>query len=235
MKKKFIGGMISILILVSMPFTQLKLTSDVASEPAESTVLYAAAPPEAPPAESGNTYTLSIPSSIGTLTYYNQYDARWADFLYGNRDPLGRYGCGPTVLAMLVTSFTEQTVLPSDMAAWAAANNYWSPGAGTAHSFIPEGAAAFGFSVQPFLDYTDSGIRAALESGYILVALMGPGQFTSSGHFIIVTDYWSGNQVSVADPANLDNTLKPWDIQLILNEVSRSANSGGPIWMIAPK
>ena len=136
---------------------------------------------------------------------------------------------------MIVSSFTNQTLLPFEMADWAAANHYWSPGGGTAHNFIPECAAAFGFQVNSFQNFTVDGILSELSSGHILVALMGPGHFTGSGHFIIITDYWTGTQVRIADPASLENTQTPWEVQTILDELSPFANFGGPLWSISPK
>ena len=186
-------------------------------------------------AASAGEYILSLTTSIGTLTYYNQSDSRWADFLYGGTDPMSVYGCGPTVLAMLVNSFTENTCQPPDMAAWAAANHYWSSGFGTKHEFIPEGAAAFGLRAEPFRDLTAESVISELKSGHILVALMGPGHFSDSGHFIIITEDWSGNQVRVADPARLERTQTAWDVQLILDELLTSATAGGPVWSITPK
>lgn len=186
-------------------------------------------------AASAGEYTLSLTSSIGTLTYYNQSDSRWANYLYGGTDPLAVYGCGPTVMAMLVNSFTENTCQPPDMAAWAAANHYWSSGYGTKHEFILEGAAAFGLHAEPFRDLTAESVISELKSGHILVALMGPGHFSDSGHFIIITEDWSGNQVRVADPARLERTQAAWDVQLILDELLTTATAGGPLWSITPK
>lgn len=179
-------------------------------------------------------YTLSLTSSIGTLTYYNQSDARWANYLYGGSDPLAAYGCGPTALAMLVNSFTETACQPPDIAAWAAANNYWSAGYGTKHEFVPDCANAFGMHAAPFQNYTVEGLMAELRSGHVIVALMGPGHFSDSGHFIIITDDWSGNQVRVADPARLERTQMAWDAQIILDEMLAGASGGGPLWSISP-
>ena len=179
------------------------------------------------------TYTLSLTSSMGTLTYYNQGDSRWTDYSYGGRDRFGKYGCGPTVLAMIVSSFTNQDYLPSEMADWAADHGYWAPGSGTKHSFIPEGAAAFGFQVKSFDDFTEKAVLNELAKGHILVALLGPGHFTGGGHFIIIADDWSDTKVSIADPASLKNTQKAWDIELILDELKYSATDGGPMWSIS--
>lgn len=179
-------------------------------------------------------YTLSLTSSIGTLTYYNQSDARWANYLYGGSDPLAAYGCGPTALAMLVNSFTEMPCQPPDIAAWAAANNYWSAGYGTKHEFVPDCANAFGMHAASFQNYTVEDLMAELRSGHVIVALMGPGHFSDSGHFIIITDDWSGNQVRVADPARLERTQMAWDAQIILDEMLVGASGGGPLWSVSP-
>lgn len=236
MKKKLICGVLLIALLLCLPFAQIDLasgTDQTASDPRR--VLPDAAPdPAESPVVTDGQYTLSMSSSIGTLTYYNQSDIRWADYLYGGRDPLHSYGCGPTALAMVVSSFTGHSLTPADMAAWASEHNYWSAGHGTKHNFIPEGAAAFGLKASSFQNFTEEGILAELRSGHILIALMGSGHFTSNGHFIIIADDWSGNQVRIADPASLENTQIPWDIPVILSELNATANSGGPVWSISP-
>lgn len=153
--------------------------------------------------------------------------------MYGGNDPISIYGCGPTVLSMLVSSFTEQEITPDAMAAWARDNHYWVSTSGSAHALIPEGAAYYGLSVEPFSDYTEQGMIQALHDESILVALVGPGHFTSSGHFIIIADYWSGSAVRIVDPNSLENTQIPWQAGLILNELNYSAQSGGPLWKIS--
>ncbi len=211
-------------------------TGAVLNPPGELSGISAFATPEplANNAAGAGEYTLSLTSSIGTLTYYNQSDARWANYLYGGSDPLAAYGCGPTALAMLVNSFTEHTCQPPDIAAWAADNHYWSAGYGTKHEFVPDCANAFGMKAASFQNYTVEGLLAELKSGHVIVALMGPGHFSDSGHFIIITDDWSGNQVRVADPARLERTQTAWDAQIILDEMLVGASGGGPLWSIAP-
>lgn len=241
MKKKLLCGVLLLTLFWCAPFSRIDLASgdivipEAAGPPKPHALPEAAPDPPEKQAVSDGIYSLSLSTSIGALTYYNQNDARWAEQLYGDQDPLSGYGCGPTVLAMLVTSFSNQSYSPSDMAKWAADNQYWSAGSGTRHSFIPDGGAAFGFQVVPFHNYTEEGIISELSSGHVLVALLGPGSFTSTGHFIIIADYWTGTQVRIADPASLENTQIPWDIQTLLNELKYSANSGGPIWSICPK
>lgn len=236
MTKRLLSGILLIALLWCAPFFRIDLTSDAHDAPADTPALPPAAPdPAEEPVLNDGVYTLSLTSSVGLLTYYNQKDSRWGNAIYGGQDSIAVYGCGPTALAMIVSSFTEQTVLPSDMAKWAVDKGYWAAGSGTKHEFILEGAKAFGFQAASFRKFTKKDIISELSSGHILVALMGPGHLTSSGHFIIIYDYWSGDKVSIADPASLKNTQKPWKIQMILDELLYGVNGGGPLWSIAPK
>lgn len=242
--KKLLCGVLFLALILCLPVFRINLASGLGytmpgeGPDAEAVSLDQAEEiiPEAPatPAVTDGVYSLSLTSSIGTLTYYNQSDARWAGYLYGGTDPMTAFGCGPTAMAMLVTSFTNETYLPSDMAAWAAEHGYWASGAGTKHSFIPECAASFGFKVSSFQNFTEDGVISELKTGHILVALMGVGHFSDSGHFIIISDYWSGAQVRVADPASLERTQQAWDISLILSELNPVAAAGGPVWSISP-
>ena len=124
MKKKLIfgtaAGIVAIILLFCMPFSQIRLASG--SLKYVPPLPEAAPDPVEPPVLVDGQYSLSLESSIGILTYYNQSDVRWADYLYGGQDPMKKYGCGPTALAMIVSSFTNQTLLPPDMADWAATN-----------------------------------------------------------------------------------------------------------------
>lgn len=177
-------------------------------------------------------YDVMLDSVSGPLTYYNQNDIRWSNFLYGGKDPLSSYGCGPTVMAMLVTSLTGQQVLPTDMASWSYANNYWCPGQGSYHRLIKDSASAYGLKVTSIKDYTVKGIQDALNSGNLLVALMKKGHFTSQGHFLIITGMTNNGKIRIADSNNYENTKKEWDPVIILKELNHSSGSGGPLWMI---
>lgn len=236
MKKKLLSGIFLIFILTFTPIFQLELSSDIHKDSSSKTQDEEA--PEVPmptpvAEEPASPYPSALFSSVGILTYYNQSDPRWASAIYGGSDPISRYGCGPTVLAMIVSSFTDQTITPDEMAKWAS-TNYWVAGSGSRHSLIPEGAASFGFHVEPLQSFTVEGVKSALKNGNLLVALMGPGHFTTSGHFIIITDYWANDQVTIADPANADNCLLSWDISLILQELLPANDSGAPVWVISP-
>lgn len=180
------------------------------------------------------SYAGAIPTKMGALTYYNQHDSRWANYLWGGQDPLTSYGCGPTALAMVVNSFTDHSVTPVDMAAWAEQHGYYSPGHGSYHNLVPEGLALFGLRVESSqMALTPENLIGALGFDKILALLMGPGHFTDNGHFILVTGATEDGQLRIVDPQSLENTLKPWDPNLIIKEARNPCEYGGPVWAVS--
>lgn len=166
--------------------------------------------------------------------YFNQTDPRWADKPYGT-DSIAGYACGPTAMAMVVSTLTDQIVDPPTMAQWAVDHGYWASQSGTYHSFIQGASQAFGLECQSFTERTPEALQNALLSGDLLVALMGPGHFTQGGHFIVLRGTTLEGQVLVADPNSVDRSLTAWDPQIIFDELSTSTAAGAPLWEISKK
>ena len=185
------------------------------------------------PAESADLVSLGdIRFSDGAtqVVYYNQLDKRYASKPYGT-DDIGTYGCGPTCMAMVVSSLTNETVDPVEMAHWAYENGYWCSKSGSYHSLIPGAAKAWGLLVQGCGKTEGQRIVDALSQGKLVVAIMLKGHFTSSGHFIVLRGVENG-KILVADPANYTRSQQTWDLSIILNEASGRAGAGGPFWII---
>lgn len=176
--------------------------------------------------------SLSIPCTVGILNYYNQGDPRWADTLYGPTDPMKSHGCGPTAVAMVVSSFTGQNVTPVDIAQWASESGYCSPGEGSKHQLIPDALTHYGLTVSSLPDRSVESVLNAIKNGQIVVALMNKGHFTNGGHFLLLTQVTEDGQIRIADPADWNNSTMAWDPQLILDEVRKKADGGGPLWAI---
>lgn len=164
--------------------------------------------------------------------YYSQTDPRWADKPYGT-DSIGGYACGPTAMAMVVSSLTDRIIDPPTMAQWAVDNGYWASQSGTYHSFIQGASKAFGLNCQSFTQRTPEALQNALLSGDLLVALMGPGHFTQGGHFIVLRGITLDGEILVADPNSVDRSLTAWDPQIIFDELSTSTAHGAPLWTIS--
>lgn len=164
------------------------------------------------------------------VVYFNQMDERYADKPYGT-DHIGSYGCGPSAMAIVVSSLAEETVDPVEMADWAYKNGYWCKGSGSYHALIPGAAKAWGLPVSGCSASEPQRIIDALSEGKLVVAIMAKGHFTSSGHFIVLRGVQDG-KVMVADPGSYKRSNQLWDLSIILNEASRRAAAGGPFWII---
>jgi hypothetical protein len=165
------------------------------------------------------------------VIYYNQLDARYADEPYGT-DRIGTHGCGPTSLAIVVSSLTDRIVDPVEMAAWSVANGGWAPENGSYHGLIPNAARAFGLNVEGDVQNTPQKIIDALASGKLVIALMSKGHFTKGGHFIVLRGVTADGKILVADPASKRRSEQEWDFGIILDEARRGAAAGGAFWII---
>ena len=166
------------------------------------------------------------------VVYFNQLDQRYANQPFGT-DNIGGYGCGPTYMAIVVSSLTDEIVDPIAMAKWAYENGGWCKGQGSYHSLIPNAAKAWGLNVEGCKASEPQRILDALSQGKLVVAIMGKGHFTTTGHFIVLRGVQDG-KILVADPASTSRSQKAWDLSIILNEAGHRAGAGGPFWLIGP-
>lgn len=179
-------------------------------------------------------YFVMLDTEMGPMMYYNQGDRRWADYLYGGEDPLEGYGCGPTAVSMLISSFSLEGggLTPIDMADWAAENGYYALHSGSYHSLIPDSLTAYGFTVESVTNLNREYVSELLNSGYVLAALMGKGTLTNNGHFILITKLLEDGHVRIADPNSYENSRKEWELDLLLSELKKGAAAGGPLWAV---
>lgn len=169
------------------------------------------------------------------VIYFNQTDEAREAQKYGS-DPLATHGCGPTAMAMAVSSLTEEVVDPADMAALCVKQGYWCKNHGSYLSIVQGVAETYGLGCEPLdpeaLDAEE--IYNRLTTGDVAVALMTKGHFTKGGHFILLRGTTLSGEILVADPASRDRSLIPWDLSLILDELSPSRHDGAPLWMLSP-
>ncbi len=165
------------------------------------------------------------------VVYFSQLDSRWATLPYGT-DDIGGYGCGPTSMAIVISTLTGTTYDPVFMANWAYQNGFWAKGSGSYHSLIPESAKAFGLSVTGATASEGQRIVDALSKGKLVVAIMGKGHFTTSGHFMVLRGVTSDGKILIADPASQSKSQQSWELSIILNEARKGAAAGGPFWII---
>ena len=143
---------------------------------------------------------------------YMQTDPRWAGADYsavGERTDIRESGCGPTCAAMLIETISGQEYTPADACAWALRHGYKAPHQGTYYSYFTPQFKAFGLECRQLNGGSVYGQTGAavngealslLKEGYYLIACMGRGLWTSSGHFVVV--WWEDGQVYINDPAS---------------------------------
>lgn len=166
------------------------------------------------------------------VVYFNQADPLWATQPYGTDDIAG-YGCGPTAMAMAVSSLTDTESDPAQMAQWAYDHGQWAKKSGSYLSLVDAVAQSYGLQAESLSERTPEALTRELLNGKLIVALMGPGHFTQSGHFILLRGVTLTGSILVADPNSVDRSLMEWDPQLILDELSASTASGAPLWTLA--
>ena len=137
-----------------------------------------------------------------------QWDTRWGYMKYGS-DVVGLTGCGPVCLAMAGYYVTgDEKFSPDKMVEFSLANGYCSYGNGTSWTLISEGGVKLGLDVTE-IPLVKKRIMDNLEAGNPIICAMGPGDFTSSGHYIVLVGEEDG-KIRVNDPNSRANSEKRW-------------------------
>ena len=163
-----------------------------------------------------NPLAVQIENEEDAFPLFLQWDERWGYEKYGDTY-LAINGCGPTNLAMVVVGLTGDTsVTPLTVARYSESLGYYVR-KGTKWSLMTEGAEAFGVKWEAIpLDRRT--ILRALEAGNPIIVSMGPGHFTTEGHFVLLTGVTEDGKIRVNDSDSLVRSQKVWDIEVFLNE-----------------
>lgn len=146
-----------------------------------------------------------------------QWDKRWGYKLYGTNF-MGNNGCGPTALSIVYAGLTGKTDWnPYDIAMYSIRNDLYVPNVGTKWSLMLYGGGYLGLDVRVIGDKLEEA-RPDLEAGRVLVCKVGPGDFTSGGHFIVVTKFLEDGTVEVRDPNSRERSAVTWDYDRIMEQ-----------------
>ena len=155
---------------------------------------------------------------VGEIPLLLQYDQRWGYGDYGNSTVV-LSGCGPACLSMVIAGLTgDNTITPYVVAQYASEQGYYVPGAGTAWTLMSEGAKHFGV-VGEELPLTQSIMEGALSEGRPIICCMRPGDFTTTGHFIVITGMKDG-KFTVNDPNSRSRSNMLWDYETLQRQIS---------------
>ena len=159
-----------------------------------------------------------------TVPLFLQWDAMWGYEKYGSGF-IGQTGCGPTCLAMVGYYLTgEERFNPREMAVFSAKNGYYASGYGSSWTLISEGAEKLGL-IATELPLVKKKMVDAVEAGNPVILALGKGDFTSSGHYIVLTD-WVDGAFRVNDPNSPIRSEKLWTYEELESQIRN-------IWAIA--
>lgn len=142
-----------------------------------------------------------------------QWDSRWGYVPYGG-SCIGLAGCGPTCLSMVVFSLTgDEDATPDALGDYGMSRGYYVAGVGTDWSFMTDAAREYGLGVNQ-LRLDEGVMKQYLDAGCLLICSMGKGDFTRSGHFIVLYGY-DEEGFLVNDPNSRERSGKSWDFDTL--------------------
>lgn len=152
----------------------------------------------------------------GKVPLLIQWDKRWGYEMYGD-SMIGLAGCGPTCLTMAYLYYTgDMSMNPKKMSEFAQQNGYHTAD-GTSWNLWTDGAEQIGLHGES-LSLNENTMKAALDAGELIVCSMAPGDFTTTGHFILLRGY-NEKGFFVNDPNSQNNSRKQWDYDTLSPQI----------------
>ena len=151
------------------------------------------------------------------IPLFLQWDPQWGYENYGS-DMMAITGCGPTALAMVGFYLTgDPAFSPDQVAHFAEQNGYYRWGHGSSWTLISEGGEKLGLSVEE-IPLWEPTILEILQNHHPIICAVGPGDFTSDGHYIVLTGEENG-KISVNDPNSKKNSQKLWTYENLAPQI----------------
>lgn len=146
-----------------------------------------------------------------------QWDARWGYVSYGE-DNIGLSGCGPVCLSMVIFSLTgNEGATPDAIAGYSMDMGYYEYGAGTSWNLMTDAGEQYGVRAEG-LALSENLMKEHLDNGHMIICSMGPGDFTTTGHFIVIYGY-NHDGFLVNDPYSRIRSNKTWDYDTINGQI----------------
>lgn len=154
---------------------------------------------------------------------YKQTDPRWGNNKYavdGESSTIKSAGCGPTALADVLATLVSSYIDPLTLASWARQHGYKVYKSGTSYSFFEHCAREYGVKVHRLNTSNLYGnarseihmqALSELRKGNLIIACMGKGLWTKSGHYVVAYDCKNG-MIYINDPASsrADRACNSW-------------------------
>lgn len=154
----------------------------------------------------------------GRMPYLYQKDQQWSTQRFAG-STIGESGCGPTCMSMVYIYHTGDTSMDPDMMAQLAQNGGFVEDGKTAWRYLTEGARVLGLNSEE-LPLMEGTIRGLLEQGTPIICSMLPGDFTTSGHFIVLCGVDEQGGIIIRDPNSEENSNKSWVLSKLMGQMA---------------
>ena len=146
-----------------------------------------------------------------------QYDKRWGYGIYGD-NVIAVNGCGPTVLSMVIVGLTGRNdITPYKIANDAKKRGYYKEGSGTSWRFMTNGVKEYGIRGIE-ISLNQSIMVRELKKGHPIVCSMRKGDFTTTGHFILLVGIQVGKFI-VHDPNSKERSQRLWSYETLQGQI----------------
>ena len=153
-----------------------------------------------------------------SIPLFIQWDKKWGYRSYGE-GYVGTSGCGPTCLAMVACGLKQDdSITPKSVCEYADENGFYVSGQGTSWSLMTTGAEHYGLSSSQG-EISERYILDNLSEKTPMICSMKPGDFTTSGHFIVLTGIDDNGKVIVNDSNSRKNSDKHWDAKDLVSQM----------------
>lgn len=160
----------------------------------------------------------SIPNTGMAIPFYYQNDY---NMRYGS-GTIGTSGCAPTSIAMVFSYLLDRPITPPDIVQFTG-NNYYSAGVGSTWAIFRGCANHWNLKDKNIGKNLDK-VMEELQRGNPVIASMGKGMFTSSGHIIVIRGCTEDGYFLVNDP-NKNNVIKYNTDRFSINQVFRESKN----------
>lgn len=151
----------------------------------------------------------------GSMPYVYQTDGAWADIPYAG-GCVGTHGCGPTCMSMVSVYLTGKVRTPDELCRLSEDGGFVDAEA-TSWLYMTDGAARLGLQGRE-LPASEDVMRAQLRMGHPIICSMGPGDFTTIGHFIVLVDEAPDGTIEIRDPNSPERSSRTWELSRILGQ-----------------
>ncbi len=164
-----------------------------------------------------HTIDLTEEASMDSVPLFVQWDKRWGYEKYSGNF-FAASGCGPTTLSMVVVYLTHnRDASPLAVAKYSKEAGYSVDGSGSSWTLISEGCRHYGVKAKT-VALDESRMKAELDAGHLIVVNVGPGDFTDTGHFMVITGY-DDEGFSINDPNSIEKSGKRWLFKNISSQI----------------